>query len=158
MFMTRPPLDVPVNLAEWIAPEKLAEWIAEAIQGLDCSRPAVVKFLQHPPDQRAETILALLVLCYLTQRFDGREIFRACQSDPLLKRLCGDKAPAPDEFGHFRRQHREVLKFVLGRVLIRAVQEKFPDAGRVPRGLEHGLFMHAIDQLDTARHMSNSDE
>jgi len=155
MFMTRPPLYMPVNLADWVPPQKIGEWIIEAIRDLDPSKPGVFKFFQQPPEQRPKVLLSVLVFCYLTQRFEPNEIFRACESDPIVKGLCEGKTPN-EELDHFRRTHREILKYVLGRVLIKAVQEKFPDVGRLPPGLEQGLFDRAIDQLDTIRHFSDS--
>jgi hypothetical protein len=154
IFMTRPPLEIPLNLAEWVKPETIADWIPQAITRLDCNRPEVLNFLTHPADQRPETVLTVLVFAYLTQRFASGEIFEACHSDPVLRRLCGGKAPYADELEHFRRKNRSLVEHLTGQVLVRAVAEKFLDAGQVPPGLQHGLLDRAVEQVDVARHMS----
>ncbi|HEY5909029.1 MAG TPA: hypothetical protein VJA21_00340 [Verrucomicrobiae bacterium] len=153
--METSPLDVPLDLATWVAPQTIAHWIREEIDQLDRSKPEVRGVLSHPPDARPQVILSVLLFAYSTQRFTNSEILAACHSDPVMKQLCDGQAPFADEIGHFRRTHRALLEFLLGQLLIRAVREKFVEAGQLPPGLQRSLKNRAVDQIDTARHLSS---
>jgi hypothetical protein len=157
IFMERPPLDLPLDLAAWVAPEKIDQWIQEAIQKLDISMPGAQEFSLLRPEDRPLVLLAVLLFAYATERFISSEIFGACHSDPLLQSRCAGKAPFPDEIEHFRRKNRLLLERLLGNLLERAVREKFLPASQLAPGLLDSLRRRAVDQIDTARHMSTLD-
>jgi len=157
IFMERPPLDMPLDLAAWVAPQKIGQWIQEVIEKLDISMPGVQEFSSLRPEDRPGVLLAVLLFAYATERFMSSEIFGACHSDPVLQSMCEGKAPFPDEIEHFRRKNRLLLEGLLGNLLERAVREKFLPASRLPPGLQDSLRKRAVDQIDTARHMSTLD-
>jgi len=157
IFLERPPLDMPLNLAAWVAPVKIGEWIREAVDGLDISTPGVQEFSLLRPEDRPRVALSVLLFGYVTERFMSSEIFGACHTDPVLQRMCEGKPPFPDELEHFRRKHRGLLEHLLGELLDRAVRERFLPASQLPPGLRASLHRRAIDQVDTARHMSRLD-
>ncbi len=157
-FIQRPPINLPLNLGDWVAPATLRNWVLEDISKLETtnsqskSEPSLVE------EARPKLLLAILTLAYLTQTFTSQEIVRACHADPLFRELCGGKTPFVDELEHFRRTHRPLLERMLGQILLRAVKEHFLQDGELPPGLIHSLLGTAADQIDTARHMSTWDQ
>lgn len=157
IFLERPPLDVPLDLSAWVAPETIAQWVREAVEKLDPAQPGVREFSLLAADQRPQVLLSVLLFAYATERFISSEIFGACHTHPVLKALCEGKPPFPDELEHFRRKNRQLLDRLLGNILKRAVREKFLPADQLPRGLQDSLQKRAVDQIDTARHLSGSE-
>ncbi len=154
IFLQRPPLDIPLDLSSWVAPETIAEWVREAVEKLDPTQPGVHEFSLLSAEQRPQVLLSVLLFAYATEQFISNEIFGACHTHPVLKALCDGKAPFPDELEHFRRKNRPLLDHMLGNILKRAVHEKFLPADQLPRGLQDSLQQRAVDQIDTARHLS----
>jgi hypothetical protein len=157
-LLRRAPVDVPMNLADWVDTKKLAEWIHQEIAALDRSKPEIAEFFRRPPEARPDLLLAILVYAYATQVFLSDEIIRACHLDPVLNELCDSTPPFRQEIDHFRRKGRPVLEHVLGKVLVRAVKERFNTSGSLPPGLEYSLLHRAADRVQTARHMETWNE
>ena len=154
IFLERPPLDLPLDLSAWVAPETIARWIREALENLDLPTAGVSDFSQLSTEQRPQILLSVLLFAYATERFISSEIFAACHTHPVLKAFCEGKAPFPDELEHFRRKNRLLLETLLGDIIKRAVREKFLPTDQLPPGLQNSLQKRAVDQIDTARHLS----
>jgi len=157
ILLDRAPLDLPLNLATWVAPNKVADWILEELDRIHFCPSEARGLARQPPEDRSQVVLAVLLFAYSTQRFSSSEIVAACHSDQVLNRLCGGRMPFIDELEHFRRQHRVLLENLLGQLLVRAVREQFLPVGHLPAGLRHSLMKRAVEQVDTARHMSTLD-
>lgn len=157
IFLERPPLEVPLNLTTWVAPEKIVDWIGEAVSKLDPTRAEVQAFSQLGPEQRPRVLLTVLLFAYATEKFGSSEIFGACHSDPVLRQICEAKPPFPNELEHFRRKNRLLLESLLGDIIKRAVREKYLPASQLPPGLQDSLQKRAVDQINTARHLSTLD-
>jgi hypothetical protein len=153
-FLERPPLSVPLNLSEWVEPELLADWVCEAVQNLQSTKLELENYQGYPAGSRYWDILAVLVYAYSTQRFVSEEISAAQCSDPIIKRLCKNKAPFSHEIDHFRRNNRDLIENLLGEIVLWAVKQHFVKTGHLPAGLQHSLFRQAAVRLDAARHMS----
>ena len=156
-FMRRPFQKLPLNLSEWVAPEKLAGWVREEVEKLDHTKPEVQEFLLHPPEARPRELLAVVLYAYATQLYRSEEISHACRTDSILQMLCEGKVPFAEELEQFRRKHRALLESLLGHILVRAVSEKFVQVGQLPPGFQNSLLRRAIDSLDTARHMDREE-
>jgi len=157
VLLERAPLDLPLNLAGWVAPEKIAHWILEEVAQVDFGKSEGQGGPGHLPESRSRVVLGVLLLAYSTHRFSSSEIVSACHSDKVLNGICEGKMPFIDELEHFRRRHRVLLENLLGQLLVRAVKEQFLPVGHLPAGLQHSLMKRAVEQIDTARHMSTLD-
>ncbi len=154
IFIERPPLDIPLDLSAWVAPETIAHWIGEGLLTLDPGRPGVPEFSAIASEERPQVLLSVMLFAYATERFISSEISAACHSDRVLKKLCDGNPPFPDEIEHFRRKNRLLVEGLLGDILKRAVREKFLPATQLPPGLQDSLQKRAVDQINTARHLS----
>ena len=152
------PLRLPLDLSQWLAPEKLAAWAREETERLDPQRPEVQEFLRMLPETRPKVMLSLLLYAYATQVFSSEDIVEACHEQPIFRDLCNGKPAFPEELEHFRRKHRILLENLLAEIFSRAVREKYVDIGKLPPGLEYSIFARAVDRLDTARHMDSAEE
>ncbi len=156
MFLTKKaPIDLPLNLADWMDREKMVEWVFEEVDKLDQTDRVVKAAIEAPDQSRPKTMLALLALAYCTQVFLSREVVQACHSDPVFRDVCGGHAPFEEELEHFRRTHRAALERVIAEVLLRIVREKFHfEPGQIPPGLEKNMHFRAEQRTDIARHLS----
>jgi hypothetical protein len=156
-FMRRPFQKLPLNLSEWVAPATLAAWVSDEVEKLDPAKAEAQQFQLEPPESQARELLRAVLYAYATQIYISEEIAAACRTDPILKALCEDKAPFPEELERFRRRHRSLLETLLGQILVRAVGEKFVNVGQLPPGFQNSLLRRAIDSIDTARHMDRNE-
>jgi hypothetical protein len=158
VYTKRGPLRLPLDLSQWIAPEKLSAWVKEEIDRLDPGRPEVQEFLRMLPEGRPKVVLSLLLYAYATQVFSSRDIVEACHKHSTFRDLCNGEPAFAEELEHFRRKHRILLENILADIFVRAVREKYVDMGALPPGLEYSIFARAVDRLDTARHMDAGEE
>ena len=158
VFTQRGPLRLPLDLSQWIAPEKLSAWVKEEIDKLDPERLEVQDYLRMLPERRPKVVLSLLLYAYATQVFSSTDIVEACRNNPIFSDLCHGEPAFPDELEHFRRKHRILLENILAEIFVRAVREKYVDIGALPPGLEYSIFSRAVARLDTARHMDRAEE
>jgi hypothetical protein len=158
VYTKRGPLRLPMDLSQWIAPEKLAAWVKEEAEKLGPERPEAHEFLRMLPETRPKVVLSLLVYAYATQVFSSEDIVQACHNNSVFRDLCNGEPAFPEELERFRRKHRILLENILAEILVRAVQEKYVDIGKLPPGLEYSIFARAVDRLDTARHMDRAEE
>ncbi len=157
MFLTKKaPINVPLNLGDWLPRDKVAGWVAEEVQTLDQTDHLVKAALESPDLPRPRTTLAVLALAYCTQVFLSKEVVQACHTDAVFREVCGNQPPFEEELEHFRRTHRPALERVIAQVLLRAVREKFHfKPSELPPGLEKNLQFRAEQRADMARHLSN---
>ncbi len=158
VYTKRGALRLPLDLSQWIAPEKLSSWAREETEKLNPERPEAQEFLRMLPETRPKVMLSLLLYAYATQVFGSEDIVQACQESPIFRDLCNGKPAFPEELEHFRRKHRILLENILAAIFVRAVREKYVDIGKLPPGLEYSIFARAVDRLDTARHMDRAEE
>ena len=158
VYTKRGPLRLPLDLSQWIAPEKLASWAKEETEKVDPQRPEAHEFLRMLPETRPKVMLSLLLYAYATQVFSSEDIVEACHKHPIFRDLCSEKPAFPEELEHFRRKHRILLENLLAEIFVRAVREKYVNIGKLPPGLEYSIFARAVDRLDTARHMDRAEE
>ncbi len=158
MLLEASPLNVPLNLCQWVSPDLIAEWIKMEVERLDHTKSEVREAMAAKVECHPEVLLSVLVFAYATQLYVSEEITSACHQDPVLRSLCRGKVPFAEELTHFRRTHRLLVENVLAQLLIRAVREKFVELGELPAGLQHSLFGRAARRLDTARHMDTAGE
>jgi hypothetical protein len=154
ILFERSPLSVPLNLTDWLAPEILAGWINEAVDRLHSSNPEAPVRLNPPAEQPSGLLLRVLLFAYCTQNYANHDIVCACHTEPQLRDWCRDRVPFADEFEQFRRRNHLSLGAMLGELLIRAVREKFIQAGQLPAGLQHVLMGRAADRVEAAHQMS----
>lgn len=158
VYTKRGPLRLPLDLSQWIAPEKLSAWAREETEKLDPERPEAHEFFRMLPETRPKVMLSLLLYAFATQIFSSADILEACQKHPIFRELCNGVPAFPEELEHFRRKHRILLENMLAEIFSRAVREKYVDIGKLPPGLEYSIFSRAVDRLDTARHMDAAEE
>jgi hypothetical protein len=158
VYTKRGPLRLPLDLSQWISPEKLAAWVKEESEKVNPAHPEAHEFLRMLPESRPKVILALLLYAYATQVFSSADIAAACHDSPIFRELCTGNPVFPEELEHFRRKHRILLEDTLAEIFVRAVREKYVDIGKLPPGLEYSIFARAVDRLDTARHMDAAEE
>jgi hypothetical protein len=158
VYTRRGPLRLPMDLSQWIAPEKLSAWVQEETEKLNPESPDAHEFLRMLPETRPKVLLSLLLYAYATQVFSSADIVEACRNHPIFRGLCHDTPAFPEELEHFRRKHRILLENILAEIFVRAVREKYVDIGKLPPGLEYSIFARAVDRLDTARHMDAAEE
>lgn len=150
ILFERAPLSVPLNLGEWMEPERLAAWVKEAVCDLNPQEPQVIRLQNYPAAERPEALLRVLLFSYCTQLYSASDIAQACHNDGLLRELCGGQPFFPDQLDRFLHRNRMLLEQLLGKLLIRAVREKFVPQGHLPPGLEHSLLDRAGDRVLTA--------
>lgn len=157
MFLTKKnPIDLPLNLGDWMDREKVKGWVFQEVASLDQTDHVVKTALETSDHPRAKTILEVLALAYCTQVFRSTEVAETCRTDPVFREVCSGQPPFPEELEHFRRTHRAALERVIAQVLLRAVREKYQfEPGQVPPGLEKNLQFRAEQRTDMARHLSN---
>jgi hypothetical protein len=157
MFLTKKaPIDLPLNLGDWMEREKVMGWVLEEVDTLDQTDHIVKATLATKVEPRPRTMLALLALAYCTQVFRSTEVVQACHTEPVFRQVCGGQPPFEGEIEHFRRTHRAAVERVIAQVLLRAVREKFHfQPNEVPPGLEKNMHFRAEQRTDMARHLSN---
>lgn len=145
--------ELPLDLGEWVDRHQLLSWIEEAVGTLDWNHPEVVAYLQRNPNFRPRMLLTLLAFAYATGIFGSEDIADRCETDPLFRSLCDDRAPTAAEVNRFRRENRGLLKGVLVPTFARVVREKFALGDLLlPPGLKRWFVQHAVERLDLARH------
>jgi len=154
----REAVGAPADLGNWVSPATVLSWAAQEVEllgGNDVRRTGGLNELSR---NRGKLALCLLAYAYARQMFDSEEIIRACHEDPVLRRLCGDRAPFAMELQSFRHRNRPVLERVLGRLFMRAIRHRFDLGGiSLPQELEQDLHRVASERLDIARHMGAVD-
>ena len=145
-------LGLPWDFRAWTTPGQLIQWIAEDVDKLDWTSPALAEVTRSRPDFRPQVMLRLLIYSYATGLYESDEIVNACYGDPTLRALCEHRAPTAKEMVAFRRENRELLAAFLVQLFKRALRLKcgeFP----VSAGLKKVLGELAAARIDIARHM-----
>jgi transposase len=150
-------LVIPLNLGEWMAPERLLESITASVEELNWSNPGLGAYLETHPEYRPKMLFRLLAFAYATGIFDAEEIESNCFADPFFRYICEGEPPRPRDISRFRRENRFLLKWVLTQVLIEALKKKF-NLGNTPfpAGLRRFLVAAVVERLDLARHLDRA--
>jgi len=150
---------LPLNLTEWVDETTLLDWVEEDVEQFDWKQPELVDYMKRNPDYRPKVMLCLLTYAYGTQAFSSDEIVNRCYGDTVSRLLCENKAPTVSEVRRFRRENRGLLKGMLVSLFIHAVKAKF-DLGDIllPPGFKRHLLDNAVERLDIARHMDNTND
>ncbi len=147
-------LEAPADLGDWVCPATTLAWVAQHVEARDRIDFQQAARRQQLPAFQRKLMLCVLAYAYARQMFDAEEIARACEEDPVLRRLCGGRAPLPADLQSFRRSNRAALEEILSCVFESAIRHRF-DLGRIPlpAGMERDLRALASERLDIARHM-----
>ena len=154
-FPTSAPIELPLDLSNWVVPGIIALWVKEEARGLEWDEAEPVWRLRG---NRPPAMLALLAFAYATGVFDTDEILSACRRDPLFRSLGEGAAPFSQDVIRFRREHRGRLIGVLAQILTRAVLERYCWR-ELPNSLElrRRTLQSATDRLNIARHMETDE-
>src|SRR4030095_2923055 len=110
VYSARAPIQLPLDLSQWVAPEKLLACIKEDMSKLDRAEPENAEFFRMLPEKRPQVLLSLLLYAYATQVFGSEEIVEACHQKPVFKEICEGVPPFMHELEQFRRKHRPLLE------------------------------------------------
>jgi hypothetical protein len=103
-------------------------------------------------------MVSILAFAYLNGIFDAEGIVRACHTNPLLRALCAEGAPFPQDLVKFRRRSRTLLLPVVSHLLHRVVEERFrTQLASNDAALARILQENAMSRLDIARHMDQGE-
>ena len=148
---------IPLDLRLWIEPTQLREWVTEEMEALDWQNEKLQKYLQTHPDFRPKELLSLLIFAYATGVMESEDIIAALQRNDGLNGLWRGPGPSAKEISMFRKKNRALLKWGLGEVIKRALQQKLGYAEtRLPAGLRQVVVDSAVGRLDLARHMDGA--
>lgn len=138
---------LPSNLGEWVEPPAMEAWIAEEVDKLDWSNPAVVKYLQNHPSYQPRRLLQLLTQAYATGVYSSETIARMAHANDRARTF---QSVTAETLRRFRRENRLLLKYCLVHLLRRAVQHHFAET-RLPVGMKGILLENALVRLNLAR-------
>jgi transposase len=105
------PMFLPPDLRAWVPEDHIAHFILDAVEQLPFGSFKVnwrgTGSEQYPPSM----MLALLIYCYATGRFSGREIEMASWCDVVVRYICGgEHHPDHDTICAFRRENKVVFE------------------------------------------------
>jgi len=143
-------INFPLDICEWVAPDRLRSWVEEELGNLNG--------LAEVPD-RQRALLAVLAFAYARGTFDSEEILDLCRTDTLYRALCGRTDFSGEDVRDARHKARGLLVTLVVRLLSRGVAQKLatPVASLSP-ALKRRLHESAVDRLDNARNMDRGEE
>jgi hypothetical protein len=149
---------IPLDLGEWIAPERITQWVFEEVAALDWGNPTLQQYLQKHPDFRPKELLCLLIFAYATSLLESDEIVDVLRRpESQLRNFWKGPEPNAKDIGKFRKENRALLKWGLVQILKRALEQKLQLGEiRLPAGLRQTLVVSATERLDLARHMDRA--
>jgi hypothetical protein len=145
---------MPLEVTDWVDKQTLRNWAAAEIATLDWQNPKVKEFLRARPQYLPRVMLGLLSYAYLAGVFESDEVEALCRYEPAYRSLSEGHPLTANELARFRKENRGLLKWVLARVLERALRSFYglPETP-LPAGLHQAIVASAVDRLDLARHI-----
>ncbi len=144
------PINFPLDLCDWVAPETLRSWVEEELKNATGTTG---------PAEGQNALVALLAFAYARGVFDSEEIIDLCRSDKLYSSFQGQSDFSWDGMLESRHKHRGLLVTLMVRLLTRALVEK---QGLQPAALDpplkRRLHESAVDRLDNARNIDQGAE
>jgi len=132
------PFTLPSDLGAQIGRDRLARLVCQ-ITGACVARLAPDLSLSGPTGTtRGRSLLDLLTYCYASGALSSRAITEMAETDPVVRRFCGDAITERDEIAAFRRDHRALIQECLKQVYEAAWQATVDEAGpgRIPGRIE----------------------
>jgi hypothetical protein len=154
-------LSIPLDLTEWVPMSQLRDWIMTDVAALDWTNEELMEHLRQQPDFEPKALLNTMSLAYVAGVFNAEEIARRCSSDVEFRAVRPKLPPIPAELKTFRKENRAIFKWVLAKIITRALKTQFEEGHAVeplPMGLRRYVVDNAIERLDLARHLDRSSE
>jgi hypothetical protein len=154
-------LALPLDLKEWVPAAQLRDWIMTDVAALDWTNDDLMEYLRRHPEFEPKALLNTMTLAYVTGIFNAEEIARRCSSDIDFRGVRPKLPPIAAELKAFRKANRAIFKWVLARVITRALKTQLEEGEAIeslPVGLRRYVLDNAVERLELARHFDRSAE
>jgi len=134
------------------------DWLEAEIGVLNWDHSELQAYLKRHPEFRPRALLCIMAWSYATGVFESGEVVAACDTEPALKRACGDCRPTEEALERFRKWNRGLIRWSLHQLYRRAFRVKF-NLGTTwfPPGLNRQLAEAARTRMDIARQMDRGE-
>ena len=110
------------DVSEWTGRGPLVSLILDVTSAVEWPKAAVPVAGLGQTGPRPQMLLTLLTYCYATGCLGSDDIERGAARNPTLRYLCTGAQPSSEQVRRFRRGHRTLIMWCLGKALLSAWQ------------------------------------